>query len=423
MGRLIAIIAPIAILIVLGVGGVIAVSAMKPEPEKNDEPRAGLNVFAEQVRTGSLTITVEAQGEVRPKREIIVAPQISGRVTYVSPDFVDGGFIKRGQVLVRVEPADYELAVVRAKSIVASAEQGLAREVAEAQLAQQDLADLGLTDASPLARREPQLAEARAALDAAKAQLAEAELSLNRTAVIAPFDGRVRDRMADIGQFVSPGQSLGNIFATDVVEVALPLKDADLGQLGLPIAFSASAQEPGPKVEFTATVGGKPRTWVGEIVRTGAAINSQTRQINVFAELKDPFGAGADDGAPMAPGLFVNARIQGETLGNVMIAPRASLRGDDRLFIGDPKTGKLSIRTVDVAYSDRDGAYLRSGVEPGELAVTSPIQAAFDGMSITVLERLPDGTVKVHGEKKKPAAETEAIAEAGTTEGGEGSAQ
>lgn len=420
MGRLIAIIAPIAIVLVLGVGGVIAVTAMKPEPEKNDEPRAALNVFAEPVKTGALTITVEAQGEVRPKREIIVAPQIAGRVTYVSPDFVDGGFIKRGQVLVRVEPADYELAVVRARSVVASAEQGLAREIAEAELAQKDLDDLGLADASPLARREPQLAEARAALEAAKAQLAEAELSLGRTAVVAPFDGRVRERMADIGQFVSPGQSLGNIFATDVVEVALPLKDADLGQLGLPIAFLATPQNPGPRVEFSAVVGGQPRTWTGEVVRTGAAINSQTRQINVFAELKDPYGTGADDGAPMAPGLFVNARIEGAKLDNVLIAPRASLRGDNRLFIGDAKNGKLSIRPVDVAYSDRTGAYLRSGVEPGELAITSPIQAAFDGMSITVLERLPDGTVKVHGEKKK---EAEAVADAGTQKGAEGSAQ
>ena len=194
MGRLIAIIAPIAILLVLGVGGVIAVSAMKPEPEKNEEPQAGLNVFAEQVKAGSLTITVEAQGEVSPKREIIVAPQIAGRVSYVSPDFIDGGFIKRGQVLVRVEAADSELGVVRARSIVATAEQALAREIAEAELAQQDLDNLGLTDASPLARREPQLAEARASLAAAKAQLSEAELSLNRTAIIAPFEGRVRER-------------------------------------------------------------------------------------------------------------------------------------------------------------------------------------------------------------------------------------
>lgn len=419
MGRLIAIIAPIAIVLVLGVGGIAVVTALKPQPEKSDEPRPGLSVFAEQVKSGTLTISVDTQGEVRPKREIVVAPQISGRVTYVSPHFVDGGFIKRGQVLVRVEPADYELAVVRARSTVASAEQNLARELAEADLAQRDLRDLGLTDVSPLARREPQMAEARAQLEAAKAQLAEAELSLARTAVVAPFDGRVRERSVDIGQFASPGQSLGNIFATDIVEVALPLKDADLGLLGLPIAFAATEQEPGPRVVFTATVGGKPRTWIGEVVRTGAAINSQTRQINVFAELKDPFGAGADEGAPMAPGLFVNASIEGETVEEVLIAPRAALRGDDRLYIGDPENGKLSIRTIDVIYSDRNGAYMREGAEPGELAIISPIQAAFDGMSITVLERMPDGTVKTHGEPTQTGSETVASNE----DSAEGSAQ
>lgn len=421
MGRLIAIIAPIAIIIVLGVGGVIAVNAMKPEPEKSDEPRAGLNVFAEPVRAGSLTVTVEAQGEVRPKREIIVSPQITGRVSYVSPDFIDGGFIKRGQVLVRIESADYELGVVRARSTVASAEQRLAREIAEAELAQRDLEDLGLTDVSPLARREPQMAEAQASLEAAKAQLREAELGLARTAVVAPFDGRVRERSVDIGQFVSPGQTLGRIFATDVVEVALPLKDADLGLLNLPLAFAASDSQPGPRVNFSAVVAGQPRNWTGEIVRTGAAINSQTRQINVIAELKDPFGAGADNGAPMAPGLFVDARIEGETLDSVLIAPRAALRGDNRLFIGDVKEGKLSIRTANVVFTDRNGAYLRSGADPGELAIVSPIQAAFDGMSITVLERLEDGTVKVHGEQKKPAEA--AVADAELTTGAEGSAQ
>lgn len=421
MGRLIAIIAPIAIIIILGVGGVIAVTAMKPEPQKSDEPRAGLNVFAEQVREGSLTLAVEAQGEVRPRREIVVSPQITGRVAYVSPDFIDGGFIKRGQVLVRVESADYELGVVRARSTVASAEQRLAREIAEAELAQRDLEDLGLTDVSPLARREPQMAEAQASLEAAKAQLREAELGLARTAVVAPFDGRVRERSVDIGQFVSPGHTLGRIFATDVVEVALPLKDADLGLLGLPLAFAASDSAPGPRVTFTAVVAGQPRNWTGEIVRTGAAINSQTRQINAIAELKDPFGAGADDGAPMAPGLFVQARIEGETLDSVLIAPRAALRGDNRLFIGDVKEGKLSIRTANVVFTDRDGAYLRSGADPGELAIVSPIQAAFDGMSITVLERLEDGTVKVHGEQKK-AVEAE-VADADLTASAEGSAQ
>nr|WP_321509470.1 efflux RND transporter periplasmic adaptor subunit [uncultured Hyphomonas sp.] len=396
MARIIAIAAPIAIIAVLGVGGVAVLSALKPEPEKAEEARIGLNVFAEKVRKGDLQITVEAQGEVRPRREIIVAPQISGRIAYVSPDFIDGGFIKQGQLLVRVEAADYELAVVRARSGVASAEQGLTREIAEAELAQQDIEDLGITNVSPLARREPQLAQARAALDAAKAQLKDAELALERTAVYAPFSGRVWERDVDIGQVVATGQSLGRIFANDVVEVSLPLDDEEMGRLGLPLAFAASDTQPGPKVDFSAVVGGVERHWTGEVVRTAAAVNSQTRQINVIAELKDPYGTGADNGAPMAPGLFVNAVIEGKTIPDVLIAPRAALRGDDRIFIGNADEGTLSIRTVDLIYSDTHGAYVRSGIEPGEFAITSPIQAAFDGMNVTVMERQPDGTIKTY---------------------------
>jgi RND family efflux transporter MFP subunit len=400
MGRVIAIILPILILLVLGVGGTVVLGALKPTPEKAEPARGGLSVFAEPITKGDLKLTVEAQGEVRPKREVTVSPQISGRVSYVSPDFIDGGFIKRGQLLVRVEAADYELAIVRAQSSVASAEQRLAREMAESELAIQDIKDLGLDGASPLARREPQLAEARASLDGAKAQLEDAKLALKRTAVYAPFLGRVRERRVDIGQVVSPGQALGNIFANDVVEVSLPLSDAQMGRLGLPLAFSASSKNPGPKVTFGATVGGKQRQWVGEIVRTAAAVNSQTREINVIAELKDPYGAGADGDAPMAPGLFVTAIIEGETIPDVFIAPRAALRGDDRLFIGDTENGTLIIREVDVALSDPDGAYIRSGVEVGEMAIVSPVQAAFDGMKLTVLERLEDGTIKTYEVKQ-----------------------
>jgi len=416
MARAIAIIAPIAAVLVLGVGGTVVLTQLKPEPEKADEARIGLNVFAEKVRRGDFKVSVEAQGEVRPRREIVVAPQISGRISYVSPDFIDGGFIKQGQLLVRVEAADYELAVVRARSGVAAAEQALAREVAEAELARQDIEDLGVENASPLARREPQLAQAHAALDSAKAQLKDAELALERTAVYAPFSGRVWERNVDIGQVVATGQSLGRIFANDVVEVSLPLDDAEMGRLGLPLAFAASDAQPGPKVNFTAVVGGVQRHWTGEVVRTAAAVNSQTRQINVIAELQDPYGKGADNGAPMAPGLFVSAEIEGKTIPNVLIAPRAALRGEDRIFIGDAEQGTLSIRTVDLIYSDTDGAYVRSGIDEGEFAITSPIQAAFDGMSITVLERQPDGTIKTY-EPVKDEARTEATASLANADG------
>ncbi|NQY96652.1 MAG: efflux RND transporter periplasmic adaptor subunit [Henriciella sp.] len=405
MSRFISILFTIIALVGMGAAAFMTIQILKPEPEQADEKFAGLSVFAERVGLEDLDFTVKAQGEVRPQRELVVAPQIAGRIAYVSPDFIDGGFIRRGQVLVRLETADYQLAVVRAQSGVASAEQRLAREVAEAEIARQDLENLGITDSSPLARREPQLAEAEAALESAKAQLADAELALNRTAVIAPFDGRVREENVDVGQFASPGQSLGRVFATDVVEVALPITDEQLGQLGLPLAFAETASQAGPRVVFSAPVAGVDRQWTGRVTRTSAAVNSQTRLINVIAELNDPYGAGSDQGAPMAPGLFVAAEIDGTKIEDLLVAPRSAIRGGNNIFIGEPAAGELRIFPVDLVYSSNEGAWFRSeNVDVGSLAIVSPIRGSNDGMSITILERLADGTIKNHNDAAQALA-------------------
>ncbi len=396
MTRILAILLPIIILVVLGFGGAGLLAALAPQPEESDEAPAGLSVFAEAIEQRDLVLTVKTQGEVEPKREIIVSPQVGGRILYISPDFIAGGFIRSGQVLARLDSADYELTVTRARALVASAEQRLAREQAEAEIARKDLEDLGVIDASPLARREPQLAEAKASLDSAKAQLAEAELGLSRATIYAPFSGRVRERTVDLGQFVSPGTSLGRIFATDTVEVPLAVTDEELGRLGLPLAFAETAANPGPNVIFTASLTGQQRRWQGRVVRSAASLDPRTRLINVIAELKDPYGTGADNGVPMAPGLFVDAEIQGNVIPDILVAPRAGLRGEDELYIGNPKQGTLSIRKVDVIFTDREGAYITGGVQAGELVIVSPVQAAFDGMRIKVLERRPDGSVITH---------------------------
>ena len=177
---------PLLVIAVVAVGGMMYLNAIKPVPEKAQEDPKGLTVFAERVGTTDLELSVQVQGEVRPRRQIVVAPQISGRVSFVAPNFVEGGAIRKGQILIQLEAADYELAVVRAQSTVASAEQRLLREQAEAEIALQDLEELGLENASPLARREPQLAEARASLEAAKAQLKDAELALKANRCVCP---------------------------------------------------------------------------------------------------------------------------------------------------------------------------------------------------------------------------------------------
>lgn len=410
MSRFITIIFAVAALAGMAFLAFATIQILKPEPEQADEKFAGLSVFSEQVTRDDLNFTIIAQGEVRPQRELVVAPQVSGRIAFVSPDFIDGGFIRRGQVLVRLEDADFRLAVIRAQSGVASAEQRLAREEAEAEIARMDLDNLGITDSSPLARREPQLAEAQASLESAKAQLADAELALRRTAVTAPFDGRVREENVDVGQFASPGQSLGRVFATDIVEVALPITDDQLGQLGLPLAFAESASAKGPEVVFSAPVAGQQRQWFGRVTRTSAAVNPQTRLINVIAELNDPYGAGSDDGAPMAPGLFVSAEVAGTKVEGLLKAPRSAIRGGDNIFIGEPEAGELRIYQVDLVHSSPDGAWFRSDqVEVGDLAIVSPIRGSNDGMSITILERLEDGTIKNHND----AAQIDRDAETG----------
>lgn len=385
LNGVLAVVLPIVVLVGIGGGGWVVMDQLSPTPEKADEAPRGLSVFTEPIAQRDLQLTVESQGEVRPRREISISPQISGRISYVSPAFIDGGFVRHGDVLVRVDDADYQLARVRAQSQVASAEQRLVREQAEAELALQDLEELGIEDASALARREPQLAEAAANLDAARSQLRDAELALERTAIRAPFEGRIRSKDVDVGQFVSTGQSLGRMFGTDTAEVALPLTDTELGRLGLTFAFEESEDMPGPAVTLSTSIAGQIQEWSGRITRTAAAVDPQTRLISAIATVEDPFGEGrSGGGTPLAPGLFVSASIEGEVLSDILIAPRNALRGKDQVYVADPETEELRIRNVDVMYSDPDGVYIRSGLEPGDLAITSPVQAPFDGMSISL---------------------------------------
>ena len=393
--------ATLVFLIVLVVSLIVisTLSRLAPKPEKATQTDTGVTVFAERVEQIDLRLKVRSQGEVRPAHQIILSPQVSGRIRHVSDSFEDGGFIEKGQVLVQLNDRSYNLRVIKARSAVASAEANLARIRAEAELSKQEIEDLGFDNVGPLALREPQLAEAQAVLASAKAQLQEAEIAHSYTKIYAPFSGRVQSTSVDEGQFVGVGQTLGIVFSSSAVEVALPLTDYDMGQLGLPFAFAATPENPGADVVFKTIVAGKPREWHGKIVRTAASVNSRTRLINAIAEVEDPFGAGSDDGIPMAPGLFVDADVVGATEKNVFSAPREALRGTDSVYIGNIETKKLEIANVDVVHSDESGVYFRNRpnsdrqVSVNALAVVSPVQAEFDGMKINVIERLPDGTL------------------------------
>lgn len=368
------------------VGGVLLIGIlgqMRPELEREAPEIAPPTVFYQVAEAQSVTLDVTAQGEVRPRTDINLTAQVSGRVVATSDAFVNGGAFEEGDLLIKIEDADYRAAAAASKARLAQAEQALRIEEAEAALARQDYADLGNdSPASELTLRVPQLAQARANFEASQADYAAALLNLERTAIRAPFPGRVRERIAGVGQFVSPGAQLGRIFSTDVAEIRLPLTDNDLAKLGLPLDFSETEDQPGPPVSMSAFIAGANHTWTGRIARTQGAIDAATRQVFAIAVVDDPYGKGSDDGTPLAMGLFVDAVIRGKPYDDAIVVPRSALYGRDTVYIV-ASDNTLQRRTVNIVASDRDTITVASGITPGERIVTSPLRGSDDGDEVS----------------------------------------
>lgn len=376
----------------LAIGLFILMGALKPKPEEKAEDIKAIPVLTALSVSETVTLNVSAQGEVQPRTKINIVPQVSGKITYMSSKFIEGGQFNKGDLLIRIEPAEYDLRVVQAKAQVAQAETALVREQSEAALALKDFEELN-TGQTPtaLVLREPQLAEAAARLASAKAQLGEAELHLRRTSIYAPFSGRVTSRAVNQGEFVTIGSRLGEVYSIAVMDVRLPMTNEDLARAGLTLGFVASKDNPGLPVTLSANVAGTYATWTGRVVRTDSGFDPKTRVLFAYAEVNDPFGAGASNGTPLAPGLFVTAEIEGEVLDNMVVVPRAGLRGKDQVYVAN-NDDTLSIVTVTVASSDREKAVLSAGLNPGVQVVTSPIRGVANGMKVNRVERSPGKT-------------------------------
>lgn len=376
---------PIAIV----VGFVILTSviiALNKKPEEKKRTFNTLAVIADYAVQDDVQLSVTTQGEARPRTEIDLVPEVGGKIVYVSPNFIEGGIIRKGETLIRVEDSDYKVNVIRAKASIAQAEQVLIREKAEGEIARVDYAELGRGEPTALALRQPQQAQAQASLMAAQAELETAELQLKRTAVRAPFDGRVRTKSSDLGQFVSPGRTLGRIFSTDIVEVRLPLTDSDLSKIDLPIAFVAKDRASAPDVVLSATIAGKTREWQGKIMRTDSTYDTQTRALFAIAEVFDPYGKGSsENGVPLPPGLFVDAAIKGKTFDDVIVLPRDGLRPEDEVYVVNDQ-GKVDVRIAEVLDTNAKNAFLLGGVEVGELIVLSPMEKSRVSMTLKVLD-------------------------------------
>lgn len=367
----------------------------RPEVETQKvEPIAPLVRVLTAERT-DVPLDVKAQGTVLPRTEAELVAQVAGEVVATSPDFVAGGFFARGEMLLRLDARDYELAVERANAQIAQAEVQLALEEAEANVAREEWAELGEGEPGPLVLREPQTAQARANLAAARAALQKAQLDLDRTKIRAPFAGRVRAKRVDLGQYVAPGTPLASIHAIDFAEVRLPVADDQLAYLDLPLAYrDARDAEGGPDVVLEARFGRERHAWQGRIVRTEGELDPRTRMLNLVARVEDPYGRSGEDPdrPPLAVGLFVEATIDGRLAEDVFVLPRAALRpgagGPDQVLVVDD--GRLRFRDVSVLRLTEQRAILDAGLEPGEQVVVSPLDVVSDGMRVRTVDAAAD---------------------------------
>lgn len=385
---------PVLILF-LGIGIFMILAAVKPEPEKSEKTARPLSVYTEAARQSDISLRVSTEGEVRARTEVTLVAQVAGRIVSVSSEFTEGGIVLPGVPLISIEDTDYQLAVSQAQAAVAEAEVGVQEALATANVARKQLRNS--SSASPLALKKPQVAQARARLEAARASLSLARLNLGRTKIALPFNGRVTERSVGIGQYVSPGTSLGRAFATNVVEVRVPLDDGELASLDLPIGFIASEDSP-IAVSLSAEVAGKVQHWRGKLVRLDASIDSKTRTIFGQIEVESPYVDNVSQhNMPLAVGLYVKAEIAGRNIKNATIISRKALRAGDSVFVIDDDN-RLDIRHVGIVHSTATRAVIASGVEPGDRVIVSSIRNPIPGMKLSGLGTNEIDTVALGGD-------------------------
>jgi membrane fusion protein, multidrug efflux system len=384
----------VPVLLVLGaIMLAILMSALKPEPLKAEEPEAALAVKTQILNRTEVTLSVESQGTVRPRTRTTLISEVSGTVLEVSDYFIVGGSFDAGDMLMRLDPTDHEVALQRAKAQLISANALLELEKARAVQAKKEWEMTGRpeADAPILALRKPYLAEAEANILQAKAQLKQAELKLQRATIRAPYAGMVSLKSVDVGQYVTTGSRLGETFAIDFVEVRLPLTEKDLSQME---AMSFQNSDAVNTVALSGSANGNPASWSAVIVRSEGVVNELNRSQYVVARISNPYKLNQTLTASMPPllvGTFVTAKLKGKTLDNVFKVPRSALLQGSKVAVVDDMQ-RLQINSVNVVFSDEDYYYVSMGLKEGAEVIVSAIGTPIEGQKLEVKNSLKNGS-------------------------------
>lgn len=331
----------------------------------------------------TLKLNVFSQGVMMPREEIDLVAEVGGKVVQINPALVSGGFFSANELLLTIDPRDYDYAIIAAEASIAEAKRVLIAEQAQVEQAKSEWQALGEGEASALAQRKPQLAEAEAKLKAAVAELAKAKLNRSRCELRAPFYGRVLNKQVGLGQYIQPGSVMARIYASDIAEVRLPISTEQLAFLNLPLALTNTHASQWPKVTLTAEVGGQQNHWIGHVVRSEAAITEDSGQLYLVAQVNNPRQPVANQ-LPLLKGLFLQAEIEGKERTDVYRLPRNVVSPMQTVKLVNSEQ-KLEIRKVEVLRTEAESVVIKDGLNPYDRVVISELPIAIPGTQVKVI--------------------------------------
>lgn len=369
-----------------GLGGFVALNKFKPRPAVRAPAQQLPLVQAEALEFRSGALTVSGNGLVRPRAEVVVGAEVSGRVQFVSPALVTGGAIKRGQVLVRLDEAPFRAALAQAEAELASARAAL--RLAEQLLERtRELIAKGYMSQQTLDERMAGRDQAAAALERAQALARQRRLDLERAVVRAPFDGKVLAERVDAGETVQPGKELARIFADGALEIAVSLSDRDMALIA-DLWRAGAAGAAGAQARVRVSHGNGVYQWPARVERVEAAVDSVTRTFNVVVRVDQPGARGTplsgDPAAapPLLVGMYATVDIAGADAGRHAIVPRRALRDGDVLWLLG-EGGRVSIRPVRVLQDAGEHVVVADdGLPEGARVVVSDLKVVTEGLAV-----------------------------------------
>ena len=370
------------LVIILGLVVATYITHKAPKAQKRAPVKAIPVVEVQVVEPGDHRLMVPAMGTVLPAREVALKAQVSGKVLSLHPEFIEGGYIKENDEILKIDPVDYQLSVTLAEAKVKDAESALELAEEEANAAQEEWRLLNENTANtndappPLVAKEPQLAAAQARLKAEQAELKKAELDLKRTSVRAPFNAIVRTKSVEVGSLVTPQDPLAELVGVDEYWI----------QVSVPVDYLRWISVPNGKGKKGSQVrvvhrSGYERT--GEVIQLLGDLETEGRMARILAAVKDPLGLEDPDQStrPLLIGEYVRVEIEGAPLSQVFRIPRVALRDNDTIWVvGDDST--LDIRPVKIIWRDTQTVFLDQGLDPGDRVIVSDLAAPVEGMKI-----------------------------------------